>query len=278
MKPTIIVANRTGGQGKTLLCQLIALGLEADGNPPTLIAIDTDASETRSKLGKFYQQVEELRISPDMEELRRDPRRAIAHWDRLGEIMVAGNAVIDVGANVIGSLLDWAILRRAGAVLQAKQAPPILLVVPMRAQAQAVEDALHILDRSIHDRDGLPIARRTLVLNEASGSFERYGTNEDFTRLSVLKREHGLAITRIGHCMSELWPLTEREYLSLRDIVALPTGAIEERFAMNAFAAAGAHAELLEWIAGSLENLRAAKLLPPAGPSTVATQTLQTAF
>ncbi|WP_439515711.1 hypothetical protein [Oceanibaculum nanhaiense] len=278
MKPTIIVANRTGGQGKTLLCQLIALGLEAVTDPPALVAIDTDTSDTRSKLGKFFGNVEELRISPDMEELRRDPRRAIAHWDRLGEIMVAGNAVIDVGANVIGSLLDWAILRRAGAVLRAKQAPPILLVVPMRAQAQAVEDALHILDRSIHDQDGLPIVLRTLVLNEASGTFERYGTNEDFTRLSAMKREHGLAVTRIGHCMSELWPLTEREYLSLRDVVALPTAAIEERFAMNAFAAAGAHAELLEWIADSLGNLRTTKLLPPAGPLSGATPALHNAY
>jgi hypothetical protein len=259
---TTLIAARTGGQGKTLVAHLIALHLQIAGMMPRLVAIDSETADQQSKFGKFFPNVQEFRIAPDLDTQKRNPQSRISHWDPLGEILLQGNAVIDVGANVIGAMLDWGILRRASDVLQSRRAPPITLVVPARAQAQAVEDALQLSGRSRDEKQGLPFAHRVLVLNEASGSFDRYGTNDDFQRLAALKESCGLKVMRLRQCMSELWPLTEREYLPLRDVISSTTDDLQQRFALNPFEAAGAHAELLEWLAEALDELRAVDLIP----------------
>lgn len=267
MTETIIVAARTGGQGKTLVSQLIAFGLEIAAQPARIVAIDSTGDDSCSKLAKFLDQVEDVQIAPDLANQKRDPRSGLSHWDQIGERLMAGGALIDVGANVIWQLLDWAELRHAAEVLRRRGAPPITLVVPTRAQAQAVEDALALLERVTGSRNGLPVAQTILVLNEASGPFNAYGSSADFQRLTALKESHGLKITRISACHSEIWPAVERHFISFKAAVALTTDELESRFGLGPFAAAGAHAELLEWLNESLANLRAVGLIPDLAPT-----------
>ncbi len=262
MSETIIVANRTGGQGKTVAAQLLIWGMEVGGLEPRRIAIDSIGEGTKSKFGKFCKRVREIRVSPDQESLRSDSKAMLAHWDAVGKELLNGGAVIDVGANVIDSIFAWAAARNAGSVLAQRKAPPVTLVVPAQAQAQALEDALHLLERSITEGGNLQITRRVLLLNEAFGGFDTYGTNEDFTRLQRMKEEHGLRIGRLRKCTSALWPFIERLYLNMADVTEMDPSDMEKKFGLNPFEAAGAQVDFLQWALQSLRMLNSLGLTP----------------
>lgn len=263
MGPSVIVANRTGGQGKTLVAQLIALAYELAGLPIDLASADTSAGQNSSKLGKFYRgSVQELGIGADLDSVRLDGSRAVAHWDRIGSLLLTGNVVIDLGANIVDQIWEWARSRNAHSVLKESHAPPITLVVPIRAQAQALEDALTLLERSISETRALPIARRVLILNEASGDFERYGTHNDFERLQAMKLNADLKIVRLPLCRSEIWPAIERHYLPLRGLIQLSTETYAKEFHLDLFAASGARTDLMDWLTEAIDGFRAVGIVP----------------
>lgn len=258
MNDTVIVATRTGGQGKTLIAHLLALAREIEQRPYHAVSIDTDTESALSKLGKYLQSVEEIRISPGLDRLRQNPNLVLAHWDRVGEILLTGGALIDCGANVVGNLLQWAQARRAGELLAACH--PIHLVVPTRAQGQALEDALDLLQRSIDLQFHFPMYSRTLILNEASGDFTKYGTSTDFQTLARLKADHGVKVIKLPFCRCELWPNIERLYLPLATLMAKSATELAQEFQISPFEATGARADLLDWVDEALSNLAKAGL------------------
>lgn len=274
MKRTVIVMNKTGGQGKTLTSQMIYLGYCDAGLAPKLAAADTTGDEERSKLGKFYPGlVRELGLGVRLSDLRRNQGAAIAYWDQLGALLLQGGFIIDIGANIAPFVFDWARSRDAGRILRQRGAPPIVLCVPMRPQAQAVEDALYVLERSVAEADFLPIASRVLVQNESGGTFEGYGSGEDFQRFQGLKRSHGLRIAAMSQCHSELWPVAERNYLPLHDLLTTDLEELEHSYGLDAFAASGAQADLIQWVDETLGSFRSVGLVPPpaaAQPKSVA--------
>jgi len=260
---SVIVCNRTGGQGKTLIAQLIALAFEEAGISKILASADSSTTEAISKLGKIHRgSVLELGIGAEFDAVRSDASKVVSHWDQLGAILASGNAIVDIGANLVDTVWNWAHARNAGEVLRSAKAPQIVLVVPVRAQAQAIEDALAVLERSIREDAFLPIAARILVLNEASGGFERYGSSGDFERLSAMKHNAGLKIVRLPQCRSEIWPSLERNYTPLRSIIPMTTQDVAQEFHLDMFAASGARADLLQWISHAIESFRVAGLIP----------------
>ena len=267
MKRTVIVANKTGGQGKTLNSQMIYLGYCDAGFAPKLAAADTTGDEEQSKLGKFYPGlVRELGLGVRLSDLRRNQGAAIAYWDQLGALLLQGGFIIDIGANVVPFLFDWAKSRDAGRILRQRGAPPIVLCVPMKPQAQAVEDALYVLERSVAEAEFLPIASRVLVQNESGGTFDGYGSGEDFQRFHALKRSHGLRIGTMAQCHSELWPIAERNYLPLHDLLTADLEELERTHGLDAFAASGAQADLVQWVDETLSSFRSVGLVPPLAP------------
>ncbi|MDI1290796.1 MAG: hypothetical protein PSX37_12710 [bacterium] len=263
MWPTCIICNRTGGQGKTLICHLTHLGYREAGINLRLAAADTVGSAA-SKLGKFFPgQVKELGIGLSLEEIRADGPAAVTYWDQLGKMLLAGGAIIDLGANIAPTVWDWARTRDAGRILRQRNAPPIVLVVPVRPQAQALEDAVALLNRSIELSDALPIASRILVLNELGGRFDGYGTNEDVEQINLLKERHGLLVARMRACKSELWPAIERQYLPFDEILSMTPEEIESRFGLDPFAASGAQMDLVRWVNETLGSFRSVGLIPP---------------
>lgn len=275
MKRTVIVANKTGGQGKTLNSQMIYLGYCDGGFAPKLAAADTTSDDERSKLGKFYPGlVRELGLGVRLSDLRRNQGAAVAYWDRLGALLLQGGFIMDIGANVVPFLFDWARSRDAGRILRQRGAPPIVLCVPMKPQAQAVEDALYVLERSVADAEFLPIASRVLVKNECGGTFDGYGLDEDFQRFEALRRSHGLRIAAMAQCHSELWPIAERNYLPLHDLLSADLEELEHTHGLDAFAASGAQADLVQWVDETLSSFRSVGLVPPparAQPEAVTT-------
>ncbi|MBF0394141.1 MAG: hypothetical protein HQL38_15795 [Alphaproteobacteria bacterium] len=261
MKRTIIVSNRTGGQGKTLTASMIALGHQLGGETLGLVAVDTVNEGATSKLGKLHSDVLEFRIGAGLADIKKNSAAALAHWDKLGALLLQGGVLLDLGANVVHALWEWAAARNASQVFVRRAAPPICLVVPARAQSQAIEDAVTLLRLSFDDEHILPIAERVLILNEAGGGFEKFGTNEDFKTLHAMKKK-GLKIIRMPRCTSEIWAQTERLNIGLAEAIQFAPEVIEERFGLDPFAASGALADLLGWTKESLDELARAGLVP----------------
>lgn len=264
MDCTVLVTNLTGGQGKTMSSQIINIGFLDAGRRPRLAAADTFGDDRTSKLGRLHPGlVEELGIGVRLTDIRDDAGAAIRYWDRFGQVLLRGGYIVDVGANVAPFIFDWAYARNAGRILRQQKAPPIILVVPMRPQAKAVEDALNILERSINDPDMLPISRRVLIQNESGGTFANFGSNEDYLRLEHLTLHHGLRIARMRHCHSDLWPIAERLYIPILDLLDADLEVLQRDYGLDLFAASGAQADLVAWLNETLTEFREIGLVPP---------------
>ncbi len=104
-----IVANKTGGQGKTTVAQLLYEALLDAGVGPRLAAIDrAGGSRRRSKLGTLYPQTFDWGVAADLAELAAGQgEAALRHWDVLSRVLKQRHVVIDVGANAIDPMLRW---------------------------------------------------------------------------------------------------------------------------------------------------------------------------
>ena len=113
---SIICAARSGGQGKTTIAQLVHTVCQRNNVPHSLYSAEFLGRDARSKLGKLYPgRVTELGIGATFEQVKTsdDMNQSIRYWDRLGDVLVEGGAVIDLGANVIDKVLDLVGLTRA---------------------------------------------------------------------------------------------------------------------------------------------------------------------
>ena len=261
---SIICANRTGGQGKSLVAQLVALGYDYSAKPLRKVAADIVDDGDISKFGRFFPgQVTELKIGATIQELRDDERAALREGDRVGEQIVKGDCVIDLGANVVDSVWQWANARSAGAVLEKRGIEAPVLVVPCTSNGQAVADAVALLEKSFKQTDDLPISARFLVLNERDGNFDKYTDDDAFSKIEAMTKK-GLKLVRLRKCRSEVWPEIERKFIPFAELAEMESDDFEKRFDLSVFAASGAHSDLLEWLKESIESFREAGLIPSA--------------
>ena len=144
---------------------MIALAFEEVGISKFLASADSSTADAVSKLGKIHRgSVLELGIGAEFDAVRSDSSKVVSHWDQLGSILASGNALVDIGANLVDTVWNWAHARNAGEGLRSSKAPQIVLVVPVRAQAQASVVSLPFLYRSIPEDSFLPISARLLFL------------------------------------------------------------------------------------------------------------------
>lgn len=174
-----LVVNRTGGQGKTLLAQLLAALLEEQGR--TVLSVDkAGGADKRSKLGRVIQSAVELGSGPELSQAIDDQEGFISHWDKFGEHLMAADTIIDVGANVIDSVVSWARISDARTAMAGGVACD--LVIPIVASPQSVSDAVAIL-KSFASGEVLPLRTVTIVQNMWQGTFDVLTSNPDFQAL-----------------------------------------------------------------------------------------------
>lgn len=263
MYPSILIGNRTGGQGKTLVSQLVHYAFDlCAGVSMRLVSADSieDGGEGASKLGRFVDGVEELGIGARMGEVRLKPQLAVGHWDRLGQILKSGGCIVDLGANVAPVVFEWAKERNAGRILAA--GAEIVLVVPVTAQRQALLDAKECLEMSFEAGSQLPVSRRFVVLNEYHGDFAGVAGSDEFRYLDALAKDGKVSIVRLGKCTSEVWAQVEATFTAVADLVELDHVEYARRFGMNEFQASGAQQEFVEWLKRQIEAFSEAGLVP----------------
>ncbi|MFM2043358.1 MAG: hypothetical protein RLY86_1934 [Pseudomonadota bacterium] len=263
MTRTFISMAKTGGQGKTLVAQMLVLQHELRGVPTKLAAADSDTLNQRSKFGRLFANVKELGIGEELTKIKTstDPNLAIKYWDEFGRTLLDGGNIIDVGANVAAELFSWAEARNDGALLRRRNSAPIDLVVTTKAEGQAIEDARALIQYSFDKNEWLPLSRRFVILNEVAGSFAPYENDPAFRRLRAFGGM-GVQVITMKRCESDIWNLLEKEMISVRDALKLSEVDLEKRFGIDVWTGHGGLTDLKAWAEETVRAFEAAGLAP----------------
>ncbi|GHE73313.1 hypothetical protein GCM10019059_36120 [Camelimonas fluminis] len=257
---TILVGNRTGGQGKTLLTQLIHYGYTLEKVDLKVAAADTDAASAdgfkSSKLGSILRdvEVEELGIGAGLNAVQSNQHVAVQYWDRLGELLLEGGWVVDLGANVIPMVFQWAAARKAGKLLS-ENAP--MLVVPVTAQPQSLSDALGVFQNAARVAENLPFSEKVMVLNEYHGAFD-----ENAREFKTIRELGRVRIVTVKRANVEIWEKIESRRFSIERLLNMSVQDYVREFGVSVFAASGSLSALTDWVMESLDALQAAGVVP----------------
>lgn len=243
---TFISAAYAGGQGKTTVAQMLYSALSRHDEEPKLVAADYVDESSHSKIGKFFpNKVLELGIGAELGsgKSENDLNAPLRYWDRLGGVLLTGGAVVDVGANVVPQLIEWARHRHVGRILRSRNAPEIDLFLTTRAEKHAVENVATLV-REVVEQDVLPIANVYVVKNEAGGSFSTLEINKVIAKSAPGRSIQYLTLPR---CTSELWPHLERTFTSLDTALGMTPDQVAEKFNLDIWTATAGLADLQGW-------------------------------
>lgn len=262
--PTLLVGNRTGGQGKTLVAQLLHYGYSLAGTKMHVVAADTsDDDGGRSKLGQIFETlpetVEELGIGARMDQIKADPRKAINYWDKIGTHLKEGSTVIDLGANILPMVFDWAQQRQAARVLKDSK---ISLVVPVTAQRQSIIDAVKMIEEARADTAQIPFKHFYVIFNGYHGSFDDLKGTREMRMLNGMEQTKVIKRVNMARCTTEVWERIEANFTPLSELAQLEHNDFIERFGLDPFAASGAHSDFMTWLRDTLAAFRSVDLIP----------------
>lgn len=256
---TYISAAHAGGQGKTTLAQLLYSMLQRRGEEVKLVAADYVDESAHSKIGKFFpNKVLELGIGAELNSSKseNDANAPLRYWDRLGGILLHGGAVVDVGANVISQVLQWARHRRVSQVLRNRKAPEIDVFLTTKAEKHAIDNAASLI-REMIDQDVFPVTNVYVVCNEVGGPFASNQVASAIGRVAPTRNIHYIALPR---CTSELWGVLEKTNTSVDQALNLTEDEISEKFGVDIWTATGGLADLREWADTVYRNLHRAEI------------------
>jgi hypothetical protein len=192
-----MLGGRTGGHGKTVMAMAIHALLELRGLSANVAAVDTAGSSTRSKIGGVLDDVREIGVSAELGKILSNSGAALTHWDALSDQLMSEAGVVDLGANVISSVLAWGVEAELGAVLGESS---VSLIVPVRDSEISVRDAVAVVNdaRAAEREGGLKFKRIVLALTHIA-EMEDVLANSSRGRLEALDapmirvgRERGL--------------------------------------------------------------------------------------
>lgn len=222
------------------------------GEPLKIMAADTATAKgaaAKSKLARFLEpddDVEELGIGATLQSIRSDQDAALNYWERLGEGLSEGNLLVDVGANVLPGIWEWATETNAGRIL--RTAPPIWLIIPVTAQAQSLVDACDLIRLAEAKQEHLPIAKYIVVFNEHEGKFDGIRDALEYKELAKLIAAVKAGSVRMERCKSSVWQRMQAEYISLKTMRSLTYHDYATRFALSAFKSSAAEKDFVEWM------------------------------
>ena len=268
-KRFVIVGNATGGQGKTLVSHILAY-LIRDKEPFFKVMcadtadMDAGSKVAVSKLGRMVTKTVELGAGPSPSDVQRNPDLAMAFWDKIGDTVLDDKSsvgcLMDVGANVVSSLLDWA---EAGGVHRVLEGSVVVdFVVPCVASSKAIADALAVL--TVFSRGkAFPVGRMFLVENAWQGGFESFAENADLVAAVRIVEASGGAVVRMPLCRSMLLRKMEEKHRFIGEVASWSYADVARVLELQAFKASREQGDFHEWLDGVRESFAASGMADP---------------
>lgn len=242
---TYICAAYAGGQGKTTLAQMVYSALRKRELAYKLVAADFTDGTGHSKIGKFFPtKVMELGIGSALTsgKTENDANAPLRYWDRFGGLLLTGGAVLDLGANVVPQLVQWAHHRRLSHIMQQRNSPEIDLIIITKPETHSIENVSTLIEDVVVG-GALPVVNIIIVENEVGGSFEGL----DLSRIERAGAGRALHFIKIPRCYSELWPHLERTFTPVEDALAATENELAEKFGIEIWSAYAGLMDLKTW-------------------------------
>lgn len=259
--PTFVSVAHAGGQGKTTVAQMLYLVTAKNGAPYKMAAADFIDGTGHSKLGKFYpDRVEEFGVGASLTAARsqNNSNAAVRYWDRLGHIFLEGGHVLDVGANVVSNLIDWAVDRHLGALMEKQMAPRVEFFCVCKAERHAVDDMVKLIGRLAEERP-FKTSRYFVVKNQVGGSFDNMDIEK---RLHSAYPNENIVFVDMPKCQSEIWQAMEAKGRSLEDVLEFDEDQAVNALDVDIWTASAGLAEVRSWFDHMTKIVRAAEVLP----------------
>ncbi|GGH32715.1 hypothetical protein GCM10007036_44820 [Alsobacter metallidurans] len=244
--PTLISVAHAGGQGKTTTAQLLYLASKKLGQSYGLYAADFTDESGRSKLGKLYpDRVTEFGVGASLTAARTEnnANAALRYWDKVGPLFLEGGAIVDLGANVIQSVVAWGADRNLAGLMEKKHAPKVDLFCVCKAQKHAFDDIANLIETVVAKKP-FRLNRIFIVKNEVGGSFEGAGFEAG---LKSKFPDRDLIFVTLPACQAEIWPAIERNGVSLEAVLEADEDQLMDMLDVDLWTASSGLAEVRSW-------------------------------
>ena len=168
---------------------------------------------------------------------------SVRYWDELGNLFLTGGYILDVGANVVKSVFEWAEDRRLTTVLARKGGPKFDIFCVCKAEKHAIDDIQRLVFM-IGQGNALQPRNIYVVLNEAAGNFGSMGLEE---KLVSADKDLNLTFVRLPRCQSEIWAPMERFGISVERALDMSEDEISQALDVDIWTASAGLAELKSW-------------------------------
>ena len=213
------------------------------------------------KFSKLYpDKVEEFGIGAQLNAARtqNNANAAVRYWDRAGHVFLEGSHVINVAANVIPSLIDWALDRHLASLLEKQSAPKVEFFCVCKAERHAVDDMVKLISRLTAQRP-FRNSRFFIVKNEVGGSFDSLEIEK---KLSQAFPNENIVYLNMPKCQSEVWPAMEAKGVSIEHVLEMDEEQAVAALDVDIWTASGGLAEMRSWFDNFILTIRGSDVLP----------------
>jgi hypothetical protein len=250
---SLIVCSPFGGSGKSLVGQLLRIILKRKHTSFHHVVADKVGPHGRSVTGLLFPDVLELGVGAKA--LARlghsDENSQLKFWDRLGEVLRRGDALVEIGTNVTPDILAWADKRQAGHILEKLSKQRQTLIVTFPGSLRSSAEVRNFVDPFL-DKASWRVNRIVLCANDHMSVAEGFAL--DFVE-SLSFGDAEVVTLRLPHCNSPLlyklhslgMPLPSIPRLSFCESVDFPD--------MGTWETIGAAHDLYDWLDLVLANI-----------------------
>ncbi|HRY01744.1 MAG TPA: hypothetical protein P5256_01360 [Beijerinckiaceae bacterium] len=244
-----VVCGAAGGQGTTLVAELLYEALREGGTPAKLAGVHFTEDECRSHIAMLYPEALDVKIS--LMAVRENGLTLLGQMDEIDDVMAAADpAVIDLGSGFADLFSIWA-RETCGTELVPR---PMDVLLVARPQEHALQAALRMLPQLEEARGRFGAGRTALVLN---GLQEEFEDMPSFRTLCAVSERDGIPLVALDTfdpmLINQGWSIGALRRSDVDQVVAAGSGDVAR---MRAFDMTRA------WISRSTAALRAAGVGP----------------
>jgi hypothetical protein len=261
---TFVSVAHAGGQGKTTLAQLLYLNAKKLGRSYNIVAADYLDESGHSKIGKLYPDIVlEYGVGANLTAARSEnnPNAPVRYWDRMGDVFLQGDTVIDVGANVISNLLDWGSDRHVKKVMERKGSPRVDFFCICKAERHAIDNLANLVT-DLLVKNSFRLGKIFVVQNEVGGPFDQSTLREQVDKAAG---DYQISYLKLTKGQSEIWPAMEKRGLSIERVLEMEEDEAVEKLNVDLWTAASGLSELQTWFDFNSRTLRDAGIFPIDG-------------